>query len=275
MEIKVKNNFYLNKGDRKMKKLLAVLLALTFVFALVACGNSDKPEETKAAEETKEAAETAATEEKGEGVMTYAEYTAAAIDAPVVIEAYVQGKQSWWDNKAIIYLQDKDGGYLAYNAAITEDEYNKLEVGTKVKVTGFKAEWSGEVEIGEGCTVEILEGNYIATATDVTALVGTDDLIKHQNELVAFKGLTVAAQEDGQAFNYKNPTEKTDDIYLKATTEDGKELNLCVEFYLTGKDSDVYKAVEGLKVGDKIDVEGFLYWYNGANPHVTSVVTAK
>lgn len=258
-----------------MKKILAVLLALTFVFALAACGGSDKPEETKATEETKDAGGTASTEKKGEGVMTYAEYIAAAVDAPVVIEAYVQGKQSWWDNKAIIYLQDKDGGYLAYNAAITEEEYNKLATGTKVKVTGFKAEWSGEIEIGEGCKVEILEGSYIASAADVTSLVGTDDLIKHQNELVSFKGLTVAAQADGQAFNYKNPTEKTDDIYFKAATADGKEINFCVEFYLTGKDTDVYKAVEGLKVGDKIDVEGFLYWYNGANPHVTSVVAAK
>ena len=26
-----------------------------------------------------------------------------------------------------------------------------------------------------------------------------------------------------------------------------------------------------VNVGDKIDVEGFLYWYNGAQPHVTAV----
>ena len=38
-----------------------------------------------------------------------------------------------------------------------------------------------------------------------------------------------------------------------------------------GNDTDVYKAVEGLKVGDTIDLEGFLYWYNGANPHITGV----
>ena len=44
-----------------------------------------------------------------------------------------------------------------------------------------------------------------------------------------------------------------------------------MEFYLRGQDTDVYKAVEALNVGDTIDVEGFLYWYEGANPHVTSV----
>ena len=39
----------------------------------------------------------------------------------------------------------------------------------------------------------------------------------------------------------------------------------------TGADSEVYKAIEALNVGDVIDVEGFLYWYEGAQPHVTSV----
>ena len=33
---------------------------------------------------------------KSEGVMTYAEYEAAALDTQVGIEAYVQAKQSWW-----------------------------------------------------------------------------------------------------------------------------------------------------------------------------------
>ena len=28
------------------------------------------------------------------------------------------------------------------------------------------------------------------------------------------------------------------------------------------KDTDVYKAVENLKVGDTIDCDGYLYWYN-------------
>ena len=59
-----------------MKKILAILLTLTFVFALTACGGSDPAA-------------------KSEGVMTYAEYDAAAMDSEVVIEAYVQAKQSW------------------------------------------------------------------------------------------------------------------------------------------------------------------------------------
>ncbi len=44
-----------------------------------------------------------------------------------------------------------------------------------------------------------------------------------------------------------------------------------MEFYLCGKDTDVYKAVEGLQVGDRVDLEGFLYWYNGPNLHTTGI----
>ena len=46
---------------------------------------------------------------------------------------------------------------------------------------------------------------------------------------------------------------------------------MTVESYLTGSDSDVYKAVKALKVGQKVDMEGFLYWYEGVNPHIISV----
>ncbi len=52
------------------------------------------------------------------------------------------------------------------------------------KVTGYKAEWAGEVEIIDS-TFEILPGSYVAEAKDVTALLGTDDLIKEQNTFIA------------------------------------------------------------------------------------------
>ena len=40
---------------------------------------------------------------------------------------------------------------------------HKLTPGTKIKVTGYKAEWSGEVEITDA-TFELEEGNYVAPA---------------------------------------------------------------------------------------------------------------
>ena len=227
-----------------MKKILAILLALTFVFALTARGGSDPAA-------------------KSEGVMTYAEYDAAAMDSEVVIEAYVQAKQSWWEDKATVYAQDPDGAYFIYEMACSAEDYEKLTVGTKIKVTGYKGAWEGEVEIMDS-TFEIGEGTWIAEPTDVTALLANEaELIKHQNKLVSFKGMTVEAVE------YKNG-EPGDDIYVTLSL-DGNSYNFCVEMYLTGPDSEVYTAVGALTPGAVVDVEGFLYWYQGANPHITAV----
>jgi hypothetical protein len=104
--------------------------------------------------------------------------------------------------------------------------------------------------------------------------LGTDALIEKMNQLVAFKGMTVEAyDESGAAFAYKNAEEKTDDLYFKVS-KDGQTYEFTVEFYLCGQDTEVYKAVEALNVGDVIDLQGYLYWYNGANPHIIAVTKA-
>ncbi len=237
------------------------------------------PAEEPAAEEK---AEEPAAEEKTEepateapAAMSHADYIAAELDSEVCVETYVQATQSWWDNKITVYAQSEDGGYFIYNMACSEEDAAKLVPGAKIRVKGFKSEWAGEVEITDAA-FEILEGDpFIAEPEDITALLGKDELKDHQNEKVLFKGLTVAAQDDGEAINYKNATEKTDDIYVRFTNADGEVFNFCVEFYLTGKDTDSYKAVEGLQVGDVVDVEGFLYWYEGPNTHITGVTKAE
>ena len=227
-----------------MKKILSLILALTFALTLIGCGAAD-------------------TDVKGEGVMTYAEYAAAELDAEVVIEAYVQAKQSWWDNKGTFYLQDKDGAYFVYEMGCTEEEYNKLTQGTKIKVTGYKAAWAGEIEIMDA-KFEILDGNYVATALDVTDKLGTEELVNYQNQFVVFKGMTVDSIE------YKNG-EPGDDIYVNLSYN-GASYSFCVERYLTGPETEVYTAVGALTAGQTVDVEGYLYWYEGPNTHITNVI---
>ena len=221
-----------------MKKFVALLLVLVMVLSLTACGKNS--------------------------AMTYEQFAAAAMDTEVTVETYVQATQSWWENKITAYCQSKDGAYFAYELTCTEEEAAKLVPGTKIKITGTKGEWAGEVEIMDG-KFEIVKGGdtYIAEAMDATALLGKEELIKHQNKLAKFAGLTVAKIE------YKNG-EPGDDIYLTLALN-GAAYNFCVERYLTGPDSDVYKAVATLKVGDVVDVEGFLYWYEGVNPHITKI----
>ena len=267
-----------------MKKLLALLLALAMVFALAACGQNAAPatdpapaetpapvEPTAPAEDTPAEPEQPAEPETA--VMSYADYAAAELDSEVTITAFVQATQSWWDNKITVYAADQDGAYFIYNMTCSEEDAAKLVPGTQICVNGYKTEWAGEVEIAEGATFEFVEGSepYLATPVDVTALLGTDELIAHQNELVSFSGMTVEAyDESGAAFAYKDEAGQTDDLYFKVS-KDGEVYDFCVEFYLCGKDTEVYQAVEALQVGDVIDMEGFLYWYNGPNPHITSV----
>lgn len=276
-----------------MKKRIAVLLALSLTAALpcTVMAEDTAEEATEAQETDAEAQETdadaqetdadaqdEAAEEKSEGVMTYQEYMDADLDSEVTVETYVQAKQSWWEDKATVYTQDKDGAYFVYNMACSEEDYDKLVPGTKIKVTGYKAEWSGEVEITDA-TFEIEDGEYVAEALDVTDLLGKDELIDHQNEYVSFKGMTVeASQLDGEdvafLYNYDGSGSQGDDLYFNVSYN-GETYTFTVESYLCDKDSDVYKAVEGLKIGDKIDMEGFLYWYEGVNPHITSVTAAE
>lgn len=266
-----------------MKKFLALILALVMAFALSACGQTAKPAATEApaaseapaaTEEPAPAEEAAPAGSADTTVMSYAEFTAAAVDDPVCVETYVQAKQSWWDGKATVYTQDEDGAYFVYNMACSEEDYAKFVPGQKLRVTGYKSEWSGEVEIVDA-SFELLDGeSFIAKPVDVTGLLGKDELVQHQNQLVAFKGMTVEAyDENGAAFAYKNEADKTDDLYFKVS-KDGQTYDFCVEYYLCNEETEVYKAVENLKVGDQVDLEGFLYWYEGPNPHIISVTAA-
>lgn len=203
-------------------------------------------------------------------VMTWEEYNSAALDSEVVIEGYVQATQSWWDNKITVYLQDRDGAYFLYEMTCSEEDAAKLTPGTKIRVTGYKSEWAGEVEITDA-TFEFCTGKetYIAPAFDATSLLGTDDLIKHQNEKVLFTNMTVK-EITYKNFNPKTDTAPSDDIYV-TLTKNGVDYDFCVEVYLTGTSTEVYQKVCTLNEGDVIDVVGFLYWYEGVNTHITSV----
>ena len=207
---------------------------------------------------------------KGEGAMSYEAYAAAAPESPVVIEAYVQACQEWWEDSITVYAQDGAGGYFIYDMACSEKEAERLIPGQKIRVTGVKSVEGGEAEILDA-SFEILKGNYLFPAVDVTELLDREELIEHQNQYVSFKGLTIEPYDDsGAAFAYKDPDGMTDDLYFKAS-RDGKIYEFCVEFYLCGKETGVYKAVEALQAGNVVDLEGFLYWDEGANPHITSV----
>ena len=282
-----------------MKKILSGVLVLAMVLSLAGCaGGADETtaaaeettaaaeETTAAAEETTAAAEetTAAAEETtaADGadaaeVMTHEEYIAADVDSHVVVETYVQAKQSWWEDQATVYAQSEDGAYFLYNMACSEEDYELLVPGTKIRVDGYKAEWSGEVEIIDA-TFEIIEGeSFIAEPLDVTEMLASDELIDHQNELVSFTGMTVEAADDSGAaflYNYDGSGAQGDDLYFNVSYN-GETYTFTIESYLCDSSTEVYQAVEALEVGQTVDMEGFLYWYEGVNPHITSLTVAE
>lgn len=270
-----------------MKKFVSVFLALAMACAMTACAGGASSSSSQAAsvsepesQASSVAGSVSAPAASGE-VMSYDEYMAAAIDDEVTIEAYVQAKQSWWENKATVYAQDEDGAYFLYDMACSEEDYEKLVPGACIRVTGYKAEWSGEIEIMEG-TFEFVEDAepFIAEALDVTELLGTDELIDHQNEFVTFKGMTVeAANPDDGAdaaflYNWDGSGTEGDDLYFNASYN-GQTYTFTIESYLCDSSTEVYSAVKALEIGQTIDMEGFLYWYEGVNPHITSVTVVE
>ena len=289
-----------------MKKTLTTVLALsmTFImaFALVGCAGGSTSGETTAetaaestaavestaveTTESTEAAETETASEEGTAaagtVLSYDEYMAAELDTEVTVEAYVQATQSWWEDTITVYAQDENGGYFFYNLACSEEDAANLVPGTKIRVTGYKSEWSGEVEIMDG-TFEFVEDadTYVADATDVTDLLGTDGLQDYQNQFVTFVGMTVEAagqDENGNdvafLYNWDGSGTEGDDLYFNASYK-GETYTFTIESYLCDSTTEVYSAVKNLEIGQTIDMEGFLYWYEGVNPHITSVTVIE
>lgn len=267
-----------------MKKVLAFVLSLVMVLGLAACTNTPDPtvapttQPTVAPTEKPTEAPTEAPTEPvpAEVIANHAEFMAAEKDSEITIQAAVQfsGYNEKYGNTSV-FLQDEDGGYFIYRMNVTPEQAAQLTPGTIIKVHGFKTNWAGLEEIdGSSATFEVVDGKFEAPAADITARLGADDLIKDQSIKVAVKGATVASKAlyswDGSGQAGAN-----NDLYFDITV-DGKNYTFTVETDECPEGSDVYNTVLGLNVGDTIDLEGFLYWYNAPQIHVHNVeVTAK
>ena len=211
--------------------------------------------------------------EESEGVMSYAEYAAAEKGSIVVIETYVQATESWWDGKVTVFAQDPDGAYYIYNMACSEADAAKLLPGTKIRVTGWKSSWSGMVEIVDGTFAFGNGGSWIAEPADFATLLAGKNPENHIGERIAVTGATVLDKGNGKACFYGWDNYGTDgecDLYFDLNIN-GTVCTFVVRRYLTPPGGEVYETVKNLKVGDTVDLEGFLYWYEGPQPYVTSV----
>ncbi|MBR0416471.1 MAG: hypothetical protein IJI56_01525 [Firmicutes bacterium] len=241
-----------------MKKFLAIILALVMVLSFAACGKKDpKPAEVDP-------------NAKDQGVLTHSEFIAAADGTDVTIEGFITAfiHQDSWGNSCNLMLQDGDGAYFVYKLEYEDSVAGKLEVGQKVKVSGIRTAWAGENEIKEKTgTVEILDGTYTFDYKDVTEFFGKDEITDYQNMKVKISGAKVVSPA---LYKWDGSGEKGDDLYITFEIN-GSEYQFLVETDLFGADSDVYKAVEALTVGQTVDLEGFLYWYNTPQMWIVNV----
>ena len=246
--------------------IIVLAAAAVLIFELVQRGELPWPVQTAAPTALSTAVPT---DIKSDGVMSYAEYIAAEDGAQVSVEAFVQGSQSWWDNKINVYAQDLDGGYFFYQMNCSEEDAAKLVRGTKIRATGYKAVWAGEVEIIDA-SFEFEDGYYIAPAADISKLLGNEDVSNYMNEFISVNGGVIADKGDGAAFyyNWNNSGEDGSDLYFDVILS-GQIFTFIVESELCGPGSEVYETVKSLQIGDQVNLEGFLYWYEGPNPHVT------
>lgn len=219
--------------------------------------------------------------------MSYQQFMTADTGDNVVVEGYIQDRQSWWNNKATLYVSTGNAGegYFVYEMPMTEKEYNeKYTVGAYVRFYGVKAEYAGEQEISDvdSALTTVVE-NVPAMrrhVTDVTNSLKTEDLLKVQNayftatlEVVEY---TAAGADEhvsaNKAYGFKG-NQPDNDLYLKLKNDKNETLSACIESYLTGTDTDVYKTVlsADFVVGATVRVRGYMYWYNGANAHITSI----
>ena len=280
-----------------MKKVLSILLVLAMVFALAACGtpanntantNSGTNASNNAGSNTNNAAGSNASENTntadGPKSVTYAEFAAAKADSDIVVEGYLQGwaYSSQYGNAGLFIMND-DGNFYAYRAKCDDATAAKFAEGVKVRITGQKAYWEGFHEIAEGATIEVLEGNKIYPAVEVGKdIIDIDAMTKLQGARVALKGATVVAadtkvDDKEVAFLYNwdgsGSAGSNNDLYINITLPGiaDEHFTVVVESDEIAEGSDTYKAATELNIGDVIDIEGFMYWYNGPQVHIHKI----
>ena len=250
-----------------MKRIITVLLVMSLVLGLAACGQQNNNNSS------------------GPKAMTYEEYMAAADEAKVVIEGYVQvyAYSAQYNNVNMFIMDDNGGAYYAYRADCSADQAKKLTEGLHVRVSGNKGNFKGEIEIQEHCTFEVLSGTKIYPAADISdSLNNYKALEAMMNQKVAVRGLVVEDIYDGDgkeaAFLYNwdgsGQAGANNDVYFNASYN-GVTYNFVVESDEFAEGTDTYVSATRFSVGDVIDIEAFMYWYNGPNMHVSKISVDK
>lgn len=207
-------------------------------------------------------------------IMSYPSFLEAEEDSPVTIEAYVQAKEALRNGYCCLYVQNEEGAFYLPRMHCSQEEFDSLEIGRKIRVNGYKSHWNDSLEISDA-TIQMIDGSWIAEAKNVTSLIGTEELIQHQNEKVCFHGMTVETMPDGHSVWYSGwdntaPEGEDSELYFRASHE-GTICDFTVKPSLCQNVQDVLHTLQALQSGDTVDLTGFLRFYNGALPRITEI----
>ena len=217
--------------------------------------------------------------EKDVAAMDYAAFLDSDGSEAVLIESCLQEKEVLEDGRTGLYLQDEDGAYYVSGLHCTAEDYEALTSGCRLRVLGYKTDFSGETQITDALISFPGGKEYVAQPADVTEYLGTEELRRYLNRRVCFRDLTVEAMFDGVSpfyYGWDNTgsPEQNSDLYFTAS-HDGEHYGFLIPAKLRDSSSDVYLAVQNLQAGDTVRVEGILTWYNGPQPLVTSVTVSS
>ncbi|MBQ5427663.1 MAG: hypothetical protein IIT51_03835, partial [Oscillospiraceae bacterium] len=173
---------------------------------------------------------------------------------------------------------NEEGAYYLSRLRCSQQEYDTLKTGRRIRVNGYKSHWNDAIEISDA-SFTLLEGNLIAGAEDVTALIGSDALRRHQNEKVAFSGMTVEVMPDGHSVWYRGwdntaPAEEDSELWFRASSA-GTVCDFTIKPSLCENRDEVLETLQQLQAGDRVDLTGFLRFYNGALPRITAITQSE
>ena len=121
------------------------------------------------------------------------------------------------------------------------------------------------------------DNNTVLTATQVVGTWESKLITVNDEEMDIEMRITINADGTGYLDDPNDVFHYTlSGMNVVVTPPNGSNsYTFTVEYYLCNETTEVYEAVRNLNVGDVIDLEGFLYWYNGANLQATALTPAK
>jgi len=165
---------------------------------------------------------------------------------------------------------DEDQAYIVTSIEITEKDYNKIKIGSRIRVIGLEDMSSGSREF-KSTKYQLTSGNatvYVA-AKDISEVANAEELTVYENRLVSATGMTVT--------DVKLPTAGDADTSIVLTlTKNGITYYAKADVTLVEPSvTDFYAFAKSVAVGDTVDFTGLLkFTRNGDAVEFTPVLTS-